>query len=60
MARNGRMGMGPLACPQSRRHVYAGHILRSTVSLFYLQGRLIRCPIVGPDDLRSVGSRSAG
>jgi hypothetical protein len=43
MARNGRTGMSPLACFQSRRHVCKGHTLRSTVSLSYLQGRLIWC-----------------
>jgi len=60
MARNGRTSISPLAWFQSRCHVEKGHALRSTVGLFYLQGRLIRCPIMGSDGLRFVGSRSAG
>jgi hypothetical protein len=60
MARNGMTGMSPLACFQSRRHVYKSRSLRSTVSPFYLRGRLIWCPFMGSDGLRFVASRSAG
>ena len=60
MSRNGGTGTSPMACSQSRRHVCEGHTLRSTVSPFYLQGKLIRCPIMGSEGFRFVGSRSAG
>ncbi len=60
MARTDRTGTRPLACTQSRRHVYKGRTLRSTVSPFYLQGRLIWRSIMGSNGLPIVGSRSAG
>jgi hypothetical protein len=60
MARNGRTGMIALACFQSGHHVYVGHTLRSTVSLFHLQGTLIWCPMLGSNVLRFVDLRSSG